>query len=225
MRALVARNGTITEVWHYDSWGNILSMPAQWIEQPFLWNGAYGYEYIPFTGLYHIGARKYDPRTALLGLLTLATAPAGIDAGAPNPTPSERPTMRKGYYRFPTIYGDTVVFTCEDDLWTVSVDGGYARRLTTSLSNVITPRFSPDGQRLAWQTDYGVSVLEITTGVIRTLHAHQPHKATDETRTDGEGWSFKLKQPAIIGFDWRDAETLVIQRNTGQLELHSVRAL
>jgi hypothetical protein len=46
-------------------------------------------------------------------------------------------------------------------------------------------RFSPDGQRLAWQTDYGVSVLEITTGVIRTLHAHQPHKAADETRTDG----------------------------------------
>ena len=38
-------------------------MPAQRIEQPFLWNGAYGYEYIPFTGLYHVGAREYDPRT------------------------------------------------------------------------------------------------------------------------------------------------------------------
>ena len=37
--------------------------PAQRIEQPFLWNGAYGYEYIPFTGLYHVGAREYDPRT------------------------------------------------------------------------------------------------------------------------------------------------------------------
>ena len=37
---------------------------AQRIEQPFLWNGAYGYEYIPFTGLYHVGAREYDPRTA-----------------------------------------------------------------------------------------------------------------------------------------------------------------
>jgi len=33
-------------------------------EQPFLWNGAYGYGYIPFTGLYHVGAREYDPRTA-----------------------------------------------------------------------------------------------------------------------------------------------------------------
>jgi len=64
VRALVAPNGAITEAWHYDSWGNILSMPAQRIEQPFLWNGAYGYEYIPFTGLYHVGAREYDPRTA-----------------------------------------------------------------------------------------------------------------------------------------------------------------
>ena len=86
-------------------------------------------------------------------------------------------------------------------------------------------RFSPDGQRLAWQTDYGVSVLEITTGVIRTLHAYQPHKAADETRTDGKGWSFDIKQPALIGFDWRDAETLIIQHNTGQLELHSVRVV
>jgi tricorn protease len=58
--------------------------------------------------------------------------------------------MRKGYYRFPTIYGDTVAFTCEDDLWTVSVEGGYARRLTTSLSDVITPHFSPDGQWIAF---------------------------------------------------------------------------
>jgi tricorn protease len=58
--------------------------------------------------------------------------------------------MHKGYYRFPTIYGDTVAFVCEDDLWTVSVDGGVARRLTTSLSEVITPHYSPDGQWLAF---------------------------------------------------------------------------
>ena len=64
VRALVAPNRAITEAWHYDSWDNPISPPAQRIEQPFLWNGAYGYEYIPFTGLYHVGAREYDPRTA-----------------------------------------------------------------------------------------------------------------------------------------------------------------
>ena len=55
-------------------------MPAQWIEQPFLWNGAYGYEYIPFTGLYHVGAREYDPRTARW----LQRDPIGVAGGHPN---------------------------------------------------------------------------------------------------------------------------------------------
>ncbi len=58
--------------------------------------------------------------------------------------------MHKGYYRFPTICGDRVAFVCEDDLWTVSVEGGIARRLTTSLSEVISPCYSPDGQWLAF---------------------------------------------------------------------------
>jgi RHS repeat-associated protein len=80
VRALVAPNGAITEVWHYDSWGNPISPPAERIDQPFLWNGAYGYEYIPFTGLYHVGAREYDPRTARW----LQRDPIGIAAGHPN---------------------------------------------------------------------------------------------------------------------------------------------
>jgi YD repeat-containing protein len=62
VRALVAPNGAITEVWHYDSWGNPISPPAQRIDQPFLWNGAYGWTYTPFTGLYHLNP-DYDPRT------------------------------------------------------------------------------------------------------------------------------------------------------------------
>lgn len=49
-------------------------------EQPFLWNGAYGYEYIPFTGLYHVGAREYDPRTARW----LQHDPIDVAGGHPN---------------------------------------------------------------------------------------------------------------------------------------------
>jgi len=63
VRALVAPNGAITEVWHYDSWGNLISLPAQRIDQPFTWNGAYGWTYTPFTELYHLNP-DYDPRTA-----------------------------------------------------------------------------------------------------------------------------------------------------------------
>ncbi len=34
----------------------------------------------------------------------------------------------QGYYRYPTIRGEQVVFVSEDDLWTVPASGGVARR-------------------------------------------------------------------------------------------------
>ncbi|GBC94177.1 tRNA(Glu)-specific nuclease WapA [bacterium HR15] len=66
VRALVGRVGNswqVTDTYAYDSWGNLIAHTGT-TQQPFTWNGAYGYEYIPATGLYHVGAREYDPRTA-----------------------------------------------------------------------------------------------------------------------------------------------------------------
>jgi len=37
----------------------------------------------------------------------------------------------QGYYRYPAIHGDTIVFTAEGDLWSVNGRGGLARRLTS----------------------------------------------------------------------------------------------
>lgn len=55
-----------------------------------------------------------------------------------------------GYYRYPCIHGESVVFVSEDDLWTVPTAGGVARRLTSSLGQVSFPAFSSDGQWLAF---------------------------------------------------------------------------
>lgn len=55
-----------------------------------------------------------------------------------------------GYYQFPTIHQETVVFACEDDLWTVPTQGGIARRLTSNLGQATMPALSPDGATLAF---------------------------------------------------------------------------
>jgi len=58
--------------------------------------------------------------------------------------------MPKGYIRFPHIHQDRIVFVAEDDLWLISSDGGRAERLTAAVDEVSHPRFSPDGELLAF---------------------------------------------------------------------------
>ena len=36
--------------------------------------------------------------------------------------------MNQGYYRYPTIAGDRIVFVCEDDLWSVPVRTAASQR-------------------------------------------------------------------------------------------------
>ncbi len=56
----------------------------------------------------------------------------------------------QGYIRYPNIHHDRIIFVSEDDLWLVPDDGGRAERLTAGVGQVSYPRFSPDGQQLAF---------------------------------------------------------------------------
>ena len=55
-----------------------------------------------------------------------------------------------GYYRFPTIHEDHLVFVCEDDLWSYHLNEKKLSRLTANYGAVATPKISPDGKHIAF---------------------------------------------------------------------------
>ena len=75
--------------------------------------------------------------------------------------------------RFPDVHGDRVVFVYAGDLWTASTGGGTATRLTAHPGLEVFPRFSPDGQWVAFTGQYDgdeqVYVIPSTGGVPRQL--------------------------------------------------------
>lgn len=79
--------------------------------------------------------------------------------------------MGAGYYLFPTIAGENVVFVSEDDLWTVPADGGIARRLTSNLAQASRPFLSTDGKYLAFVgREEGQSEIYIMPGMGGQAH-------------------------------------------------------
>ena len=59
-----------------------------------------------------------------------------------------------GYYRYPDVHGDKIVFTAEGDLWLVSTGGGLAQRLTSHPEEETHAVFSPDGATIAFSASY-----------------------------------------------------------------------
>jgi tricorn protease len=88
-------------------------------------------------------------RLLLPAILTLAIALCPLPAQAP---PTSNGTL--GFYRFPALYHETIVFGAEGDLWSVPVSGGLARRLTSHAAEESDPTISPDGKLLAFTARY-----------------------------------------------------------------------
>jgi tricorn protease len=91
-----------------------------------------------------------------------------------------------GYYRFPAISGDTIVFTAEGDLWRVNASGGIAQRLTSHPEEESRAAISPDGKTVAYAATYEgpgeVYTLPLDGGVpVRQTH--------DASRAAVVGWT------------------------------------
>jgi tricorn protease len=88
--------------------------------------------------------RRCSPLLLFIGSFFILTAMAAQTA-------TEAP---RGYFRFPAIHSDTIIFTAEGDLWSVGLAGGVARRLTSHPAEEDRPAISPDGQTVAFCASY-----------------------------------------------------------------------
>jgi tricorn protease len=102
----------------------------------------------------------------------------GVCAGA-------APAVHPGYYREPSVHGDTVVFTSEGDLWVVSVHGGQAHRLTSNAGAERMATISPDGQTVAFSAEYEGPTEVYTIPVAGGM----PQRKTWDGGASPSGWT------------------------------------
>ncbi|HEX6200446.1 MAG TPA: peptidase S41, partial [Thermoanaerobaculia bacterium] len=107
-----------------------------------------------------------SPRRALPTLLLAAA----LAAAAPPAAAQDRSTK---LLRFPDVHGDQVAFVYAGDVWLAPADGGSARRLTSHPGIELFPKFSPDGEHIAFTGQYDgdeqVYVVPTAGGVPRQL--------------------------------------------------------
>ena len=56
--------------------------------------------------------------------------------------------------RFPATNSTEVAFSYAGDLWTVPIEGGQARRLTSHIGYEMFARYAPDGRSIAFTGEY-----------------------------------------------------------------------
>lgn len=115
----------------------------------------------------------------LLLVLTVGLLGGSIPASAQITAPSSA----QGFYRFPTLRGNTIVFAAEGDLWTVSTDGGLARRLTTHPAQESDPVLSPDGKTVAFTARYEGPAEVYTMPIVGGLPVRRSFEAETSTAT------------------------------------------
>lgn len=98
---------------------------------------------------------------------------------------SDQGPLHRGYYRFPAIHGDTIIFTSEGDLWSVSSQGGSARRLTSNTGIESMATISPDGQTVAFAGEYEGPTEVYTIPIDGGL----PQRRTWDGDANPEGWT------------------------------------
>ncbi|MEI8088598.1 MAG: S41 family peptidase [Opitutaceae bacterium] len=110
--------------------------------------------------------------------------------------------------RFPATNEQAITFSYGGQLYTVSVDGGTARRLTDAPGYAIFPRYSNDGTQLAFTAQYDgnteVYVMPATGG--------NPKRLTTSATLERDDLADRMG-PNNIVFGWRHTAAEVVFRS------------
>lgn len=95
----------------------------------------------------------------------------------------------------PALSRTTIVFSFAGDLWSVSRDGGDARRLTSGAGVETDPVFSPDGSQIAFTGEYDgnvdVFVMPASGGTPKRLTYHPRNDEVVGWTVDGKRVMFR----------------------------------
>lgn len=95
-----------------------------------------------------------------------------------------------GMLRYPDISKDKIVFSYAGDLWTVSRKGGTATPLASPAGSELMPRFSPDGESIAfvgnYEGDQDLYVIPASGGIAKRMTYHPSTELLCDWTSDGK---------------------------------------
>jgi len=128
------------------------------------------------------------------------------------------------FARYPSISpdGSTIAFSWRGDLWTVSSAGGNAVRLTSHPANESRSAFSPDGRRLAFESDrngpVNIFIMEVDGTDLRPVSELDAPLTLGGFGVDVAGGEAILVSSTIEGDVYRSARPFMISPEGGALQ-------
>src|SRR5688572_4382215 len=123
----------------------------------------------------------------------LLAAPGAIAIAAFSPTVTAAPAATR-LLRTPAVSATQIAFAYANNIWVVDRAGGTARRVTSFAGGAGNPKFSPDGQVIAFTAAYGgnsdVYVVPASGGEPRRLTWHPGADTVQGWTADGRAILF-----------------------------------
>lgn len=122
--------------------------------------------------------------STLIGILLYLSTALAVAQSARTEMPDAR------MLRFPDVSAEKIVFVYAGDLWTVSKEGGLAKKLSSPKGQELFPKFSPDGQTIAFSGNYDgntdVYIMPASGGKPKRLTHHSADDLVVEWYPNGK---------------------------------------